>query len=80
MLESVLKQAATRRRLPTPPMRRALREQAGLTQAELAEALGVRRSTISRWETGDRTPRGQDAVGYVALLDEIAAHLDGDSR
>ncbi len=33
---------------------RAAREKLGLTQAELAKALGVQRVTVARWETGLR--------------------------
>jgi DNA-binding transcriptional regulator YiaG len=35
---------------------RALREYLGLSQAELAERLGVRQQTISEWETGQYRP------------------------
>jgi len=31
-----------------------IREALGLTQAELAEEIGVHRVTVARWETGDR--------------------------
>ena len=31
---------------------RSLRQQAGLTQAQLAEKLGVSDRAVSRWETG----------------------------
>ncbi len=34
-----------------------LRQAAGLSQAELAERLGVRQSTVSLWETAARSPR-----------------------
>jgi len=33
---------------------KALRTQLGLTQAELAERIGVARNTINRWEMGIR--------------------------
>lgn len=33
-----------------------LRLQDGLPQAQLAKALGVSKSTVSMWETGERTP------------------------
>ncbi|MCI9086890.1 MAG: helix-turn-helix transcriptional regulator [Clostridia bacterium] len=33
------------------------REAAGLTQNRLAETLGVDRSTIAKWETGEALPR-----------------------
>ena len=47
---------------------RALRAQLGLTQARLAEELGVRQQTISEWETGAYQPRGASAtlLGVVA--------------
>lgn len=34
-----------------------LREQLGVTQAELAERIGTRQQTISEWETGASSPR-----------------------
>ena len=36
----------------------ALRAELGLTQAEMADALGVRQQTVSEWETGRYRPRG----------------------
>lgn len=35
---------------------RELREAAGLSQVELAAAVGVPQSTLSRWETGGNVP------------------------
>jgi transcriptional regulator with XRE-family HTH domain len=58
--------------LPAPPMRRAIRVAAGLSQRDLAEALGRTRPAVTRWESGERTPRGGDLVAYVALLQELA--------
>ena len=37
---------------------RALRQNLGLTQQELADELGTRQQTISEWETGMYQPRG----------------------
>lgn len=37
---------------------RALRHHLGLTQAEMAEQLGIRQQTVSEWETGQYEPRG----------------------
>lgn len=39
----------------------ALRRRLGLTQAEMAAALGVRQQTVSEWETGAYRPRGASA-------------------
>ncbi len=36
----------------------ALRATLGLSQAEMAEELGVRQQTVSEWETGRYAPRG----------------------
>jgi len=36
---------------------RAIRKEKGLTQAEMAEELGVQRLAIARWETGTRVCR-----------------------
>lgn len=61
--------------LPPPVLRRALREAAGLTQEDLAAALGVSRAALSRWETGSRKPRRYNQADYAAVLarlDEIA--------
>jgi len=38
----------------TPEDIRAWRDARGLSQQDLAEALGVRQATVSRWETGER--------------------------
>lgn len=60
-----------RRNLPDPDMRRLLRERARLTQADLAETLRVSPATVSRWESGARTPRGHALDQYADLLIEL---------
>lgn len=72
-VETLLARGRARRDLPEPLVRRLLRERAHLSQAELAEALGVARSTVSRWEAGLRGPRGVKAAAYSDLLDRLAA-------
>lgn len=44
---------------------RTIREEAGLTQRELAERIGVERSSVAKWESGDAFPRGA-LVGRLA--------------
>lgn len=65
-----------RRDLPEPAERRKIRETAGLSQQELAAAMGVSRQAVTFWERGERTPRGQYLDRYVealrALKDAVA--------
>ena len=63
------------RRLPDPGIRRMLRIEAGLTQDDVAAAVGVTRTAISRWESGDRHPRGPFASLYAEVLRELAAEV-----
>ncbi len=57
--------------LPPPELRRALRQSAGLSQADIAKATGVHKSAVSRWESGTSDPTGEQLVAYVALLMEL---------
>jgi len=54
---------------------RRIREAARLSLTEVAAAIGVERSTLHRWEIGDRRPRGDAAVRYVELLDDLREAL-----
>jgi transcriptional regulator with XRE-family HTH domain len=47
---------------------RTIREAAGLSYRELADACGVSTPTVWRWEHGERTPRGDPALRYGAVL------------
>lgn len=46
----------------------ALRQEAGLTQVQLADALGIAKANIAHWEWSEKPPRAE-------LLPEIAALL-----
>lgn len=46
---------------------RMYRKKAGLSQTELAKALGVGRSTVCMYESGDREP-GFDMLGKIAAV------------
>ncbi len=52
---------------------RALRESAGLTQAELAERVGVSEKVVSKWECGETKP---SAEVLPALADEFGISID----
>ena len=51
---------------------RVLREEKGLSQAELAEKIGVSSKTIARYESGESNPR------YPKIYDDIAEALKID--
>lgn len=46
----------------------ALRQRAGLTQIELAEAVGVTQAAIAAWEWSDSPPRSKTLPALVAAL------------
>lgn len=71
-LTVALQRAKRRRQIPPPAACRQLRERLGLTQGDVAQALGVDRASISRYEAGARVPRGPIAEAYIELLDRLA--------
>jgi DNA-binding transcriptional regulator YiaG len=73
MAIDLIARVRARQRLPEPPLRRSVRESAGVSQGDLAKALGVTRSAVSRWEAGHREPRGEALVHYVDLLELLRA-------
>lgn len=54
----------------------AVRQASGVTQARIAEELGVTRMAVSRWESGQRRPRGRLLVAYVELLSRLQREVD----
>ncbi|MFB6865110.1 helix-turn-helix transcriptional regulator [Streptomyces virginiae] len=58
--------------LPPPHVRQQLRRAAGLTQLEVAEAVGVQRLAIARWELGQVQPRRPHRAIYIHLLKRLA--------
>jgi DNA-binding XRE family transcriptional regulator len=52
---------------------RMVRIAADLSQREVAASIGVDVSTISRWESGERLPRGASAVRYGHLIEALAS-------
>lgn len=53
---------------------RAIRQAAGLSMREVAEAIGATESRLSRWETGHVRPKGIVGARWAVLLDELAKH------
>ncbi len=52
---------------------RTRRARAGLSQAAVGTICGVSGPAISRWEKGDRAPRGRAAVRYLRLMETLGA-------
>ncbi|MZD07049.1 helix-turn-helix domain-containing protein [Streptomyces sp. SID5785] len=73
-IDSLIRSVAPEAELPERPVRCALREQAGLSKAQVARALGVSPSTVAAWES-DRDPSGEIRTKYAYLLDGLAAKL-----
>ena len=59
-------------RLPAPAARARLRQAASLTQEEVAEAIGVHRIQVVRWESGQAEPRKPHRQKYGRLLAGLA--------
>ena len=57
-----------------------LRARLGLTQAEMAGALGVRQQTISEWETGRYQPRGASVRMLQFLAEARAPYNPSEER
>lgn len=49
-----------------------IRERSGITQADVAAALGVTREAVAQWERGARTPNRALICAYVTILDRLA--------
>ncbi|MFE9769564.1 telomere-associated protein Tap [Streptomyces sp. NPDC005808] len=74
-VETLLKSGPRRTTLPEPAQRARLRTDYGLSQAEIAEALGVARNTVAGWEAGRSEPQGATRAAYAQLLDGMATQL-----
>ncbi|GGZ30020.1 helix-turn-helix domain-containing protein [Streptomyces nitrosporeus] len=73
-IDSLLASVGPEAKLPQAQVRRSLREQAGLSKAQVARALGISASTLSAWEAG-RDPSGETRAKYGYFLDGLAAKL-----
>jgi transcriptional regulator with XRE-family HTH domain len=80
-MDHLIEKVRTRRRLPPPEVRRMIRQQAGISLRELAQAIGVTQPTITRWELGLRSPeRGPYFNAYLNVLDRLVDEVAKASR
>ncbi|MBH1937830.1 helix-turn-helix domain-containing protein [Streptomyces sp. AV19] len=66
--------------LPSPRVRQQLRVAAGLSQTEVAEAIGVKRLAVARWESGEAHPRRPHRGVYAHLLRRLAERYPNAAR
>jgi DNA-binding transcriptional regulator YiaG len=68
--DALLERVRASSKLPAPRQRRAIRERAGVSQRDVAQALGVGVMVLNRWERGLSEPKVH-AAAYARLLDEL---------
>lgn len=56
---------------------RRIRIDARLSLGEIAASVGITAACISRWESLDRTPRGEAALRYLDLLERLSSQSVG---
>jgi DNA-binding transcriptional regulator YiaG len=76
-IDAVLQKAKVRRDLPGPGLRRAIRKQAHLTLLDVAQAINVGAPAVSRYEKGEREPRGKTRELYSHLLSRLSREVVG---
>lgn len=50
---------------------RQIRQAAGVSLEAIADAIGSSKAVMSRWERGERMPRGTQAVRWAELLGDL---------
>ncbi|MFF9899319.1 helix-turn-helix transcriptional regulator [Streptomyces longispororuber] len=75
-VDALLASVNTDDELPAPAERRELRRTARLSQAQVAQAVGVSRETVSAWEAGRWDPTGEARAKYRRLLHGLKTKLD----
>jgi DNA-binding XRE family transcriptional regulator len=78
-LDGLLENVRSRRQLPPSDERRRIRVEAGVSQRELARALGVSWTAVQRWEAGARPRRRDHVIEYRRALDGLRL-LAGSER
>ncbi len=70
-MSALLDEVRASRSLPAPPLARAIRLAAGVSQERIAAELDVHPVTVRRWEAGTRIPRGELRLAYARLLNAL---------
>ncbi len=76
-VDGLLERVQARRELPKPSDRRLIREAAGVSQRELARALGVSWTAVQRWEAGSRPRHRSHVIEYRKALEGLRQLAEG---
>jgi transcriptional regulator with XRE-family HTH domain len=57
---------------------RELRAQTGLSVIDFARACGCSAASITRWENGNRIPRGESGHRYTELVVALEERMNGE--
>lgn len=68
--QAILRLAAARAHAATGTGR-TIRQRHRLTLVEVADAIGIDQPMLSRWERGERRPKGEAALRWVDLLADL---------
>ena len=79
-LDQIEQLIAARRKIGSGTTARQIREAAGMTQADIAEKVGVTASAMSRLEAGTRTPRPETLLRWAEVLRDIERRLQRATR
>jgi transcriptional regulator with XRE-family HTH domain len=72
VIDPFLEERRLKQTLPDPATRRALRRRFGISQEILAAVLERDRTTVSKYELGLLTPRGEVLRRYAQVLEQLA--------
>jgi DNA-binding transcriptional regulator YiaG len=75
--EQLLAQVRARRILPPAAERRRIREDAHVSQHEIAKAVGVSWTAVYRWEQGSRPRLREHEIRYADLLADLRRITEG---
>ena len=67
-MDELSERVRARGSLPPAEARRALREAAGASLADVARACDVTKQAVALWEAGICTPRGTNLIAYAEVM------------
>lgn len=84
--ERLRKQAADRRELPPPALRRAIRKAAGATLEQVADAISeltgepITSTSVGHWERNFRNPSRRHLAAYLEVLRLLQGVTESETK